>query len=543
MKKRITLVVAMLILLAMALSSCGGSVGKLGKISNVDKFLNTDYALESDVYKTDAIIAELTDYVIDNSNNEFVVLASGALENLTYKVLSLRTGKVVGTYSDAAFTFDILLSGYGIPVYCVAKTDVANPENPDAVIETTYYVYDGTGKELSATKYQPDEAYRFNDEIVIFDYATYTEAEDGALTKDADLPEYLVDAELVDYGNDDYYYMIDDEEVIVYDHSFGYVSSWTAPSYVADDGAEINVLNNGDLFVQYMYALDDDDKDFDFYYADGDINIKMDIVTLVVSAKNGKAKEIDCDYLVDRLYPNSMLYNEKDGDENFYNDKFENLAWVYPIIDRQIDSSDTAADVVLMNNKGKIEKSVKLVDGQVVDTLYYKIADDKYLVDTVYGCAIVDGKGKVIKTMNNYLDQCGTYFVGDVAIYDLELNKVYDLREKKATVETVSGETIFVREDTDNGYNIVSFNNGNQNTVYTYDETATSNTVFTPLDGIGYEIYDPASGDYKFYNVNGDLITTTTYALEVVTSSYKNGTVVLVSTGAASVTYHVFKIG
>ena len=97
-------------------------------------------------------------------------------------------------------------------------------------------------------------------------------------------------------------------------------------------------------------------------------------------------------------------------------------------------------------------------------------------------------------------------------------------------------------EPTDTGYDIVAFCNGEQKTVYSYANDGTTTAVFNLVNSFGYTVVDSASGDHKYYNANGDLIVTTTYALSVVASSYEHGTLLLSGMSEGKLTYHVFTV-
>ncbi len=528
-KTKLLALFALVLAMVTALTSCGS-------VASIDDILNTEYNVSEDVYTKDTVLSELTGYAVVSSNDEFVLFTSAEGTSISYKVLSLRTGKVVGTFADTAFTFVVNLIDE-VPAFSVIKTEVpAEGAEPTAEPEVKYSLYDATGKEVVTTKYEAKAPFMLTEDVLVYDYATYTVAEDGALTKKDDVPEYVLIDEL-DYYTDEYYYVMNDSKVEVYDHSFNLVSTYFAPAY-AEVGA-MAVLNNGDIFVQYTYEVDEDSKKYDIDNSEDGESQKLKLVSLVVSAKNGKTTNVKLDYIVGELYSNYELKSYSDN-EDVYSDKFDNLAVIAPIVDKKVDYSEATLDLVTMNNKGKIGKSLKIVDNQNA-SVAQKIADDRYMVYTVAGgYVVVNAKGDVIKNLNSRMRVVGDYFVGERAIYDMDFNKVYDLVEKEAFVLGTVANTVFVQAETDTGYDVISFCDGKQTTVHSYKDDGTTTAVFAIVNGIGYSIIDSASGDHKYYNANGDLITTTSYAITVVTVA--EDVVLLMGTNEGKATYHVFTL-
>ena len=529
-KTKLIALFALVLALVTALASCGLGTASLSDI------LNTEYDVADEIFTTNEALSELSGYAITGSNDEFVLFVSTDAPLPTYKVLSLRSGKVVGTFTNTATLVHYVELVANTPVFKVTTTDTPAVPVDATEPELTYALYDVKGTEVKSTTYAPDAPFMLTEDLLVYDYTTYTVGEDGTLTKKDEVPEYVL-IERLNYYNDDYYYVMNGEEVAVYDHSFNLVSTYFAPNY-AEVGT-MAVLNNGDIFVQYTYEVDEDSKKYDIDNAEDGVSQKLNLVSLIVSAKNGKTTTLKLDYIVEELVSNDQLdrYNE-----DAYTDKFENIAVIAPIVDKKVDYSDDKIDIVTMNNKGKVQKSLKLVDNQEAE-LAYKVADNRFLVRTLDGGRVLlDAKGKVVKTMNSYMSIVGEYFVGDRGIYDLDLNKIYDFAEKDAEKYGTVDDTVFVKVKTETGYDIVAFCNGEQKTVYSYANDGTTTAVFNLVNSFGYTVVDSASGDHKYYNANGDLIVTTTYALSVVASSYEHGTLLLSGMSEGKLTYHVFTV-
>ncbi len=515
-----------------------------GKTAKVADYLNPDYDISSDVLSAHSVLFEVDTavYALVSSNQEFALFTATKTDATVSQILvSMRTGEVIKEFYEENTVYNIDLFD-DVPAVLVESTfvDVANPE---AAPDTKYELYDALGNVLSTTKYKPDAPTEFTHDTFIFDYATYIVAEDGKVTKGIDIPEYLMIDDCTDY-NDKYYYIIDNiagpefdgaNTVTVYDTSFNHVLTYTLPSYATS--GSIFTLNNGDLLVQYRYLVDEDEEDFDITVASlGKLNIE----TLLISVENGKQKDVKADYVIEEVVTNNQLNRGGEADNKAYTEDFDNIAIISAINEKQIDESNNNTDIVFMSNKGKVGASLKMIDAQLPNPAV-KIGDGVYGVTTEYGIAIVDADGKLIKSINTYnLDFVGAYLVGDRAIYNLKLEQVYNLKENEAEVIGSIGDTIFVKEENDDGFTVISFCDGEQNTILTHENEKLTNSVIEIKEDLGYyTIFDPNSKMFEYFNAKGESIFTSSseVVLTEVCSSYRYGTVILVGTNAS---YHVF---
>ncbi len=596
-KSRILLLVSALLVLAMMLSSCGNAV------SGVGKYLNEAYDPSVDVYAQANDLAELEGYSINESilNDDFVVFSlidpDPAAAKITYKLLSMHTGKVVATFvAGADDHYEFLQSDNMVTPYIIVKrtyldstsinltppaTDFAlvalaeaamafrsntalTPEHLtvlDDYITTTYELYDPAGTAVTTTKYQPEWPITFAD-YVVYDDVAYTIDEDtGAWTKEKDIPEYVALDDYLTY-NDEYYYTDDDGILTVYDHDFKVVSTYVAPAYGDESikdaaelvgeyygGAPFKVLNNGDILYQYAVIQDEDEKKYDLSYVVDGVTTKANLVSLLISAKKGEAKELDLDYIVFYSMANNMVYSDElEANENIYNQEFENIAYIAPIEDGKVHASEADIDIVLMNNKAKAGKSLKMVDGQAA-AIPFKVSDDLYAVYMLDGgIALINAKGDVLNRLNNYLDQVGKYFIGEDAIYNLSLEKVQDLKDPDVSYK-VFGESIFVTKKTDSKtFTVELLLNGETTTVYSQDKDSKTTFGFGvkksaltgSIEDYGYYYVKNEAGDYTYYNEKGTaLLTTTRYLVPTDCASESVHTLVLVGMPADPLTQKV----
>jgi hypothetical protein len=518
---------AMMLVVAMVLSACA-------TVADLNKVLNEKYNTNEKLFTKAEAMSGMEDYapVSELSNDEFVVFVSEEEEG-SLKVFSFRSKSIVQTLSnsaDTSYEVDLLDE---VAAYVVTKTVAATEEDDEDTVMK--YYHDATGaeilsvekdKEIGGVKAITDKMVIINNVIFNVDEVT------GAMTKKADVPAYVSYEDIDDY-NDEYFYADADEGVIIYDIDFAPVAIYTAPSYA--ENVKWFALNNGNVLLQYTVVLDEDAKKFD-YAEEGE---KIDLVSLVVTPK-GDVKNVNLDYVVLAVEDNADLYDDtKTAEENEYTDKFENIAVILRIENQLLDNEINNADIVLMNNSGKAQQSLKVVDGQV--GIPTKVSDDLYLVTTVYGAALINAKGDVQFAMTQEVEFTGGYIVSDNGIYDLTFTLVYDFVANDADVENVIGNTIFVKAGDEDKYSIIAFCNGAQTTVYTYDVEAETNDEFDFVDEIGYVIIKAdADTAYTYYAADGTSLLNVAEEAEFFAGNADMDVILASVEGEESTTYYVF---
>lgn len=512
---------AMMLIVATVLVACGS-------VANLKKVYNKDFDMNEKLFTKSEKISELEGFepIEALSNDDFVAFAKpdedGSIET---KVYSFRKGEVVK--SMITNEEDIYLVSFlsGAPVFCVQKTDVATEEGAEDEVTRTYY--DANGDEMQSVKaeYEVAEPMVVTEKLVIINAMIYNIDEvTGAATEKGALPAYVSYEKLA--HTDEYFYTEDDGAIVIYDLDFAPVAIYSAPSYAEwfdEEALNWNILNNGDVLVQYYVELDEDAKKFDFY----EYYAKYDLVSLIVTAK-GDVKNLDLDYIVDHVATNDILYDDtKEKEENLYTNKFENIAYIYRIENQKIDFSDVNKDIVLMNNSGKAQKSLKLVDGQI--GMPVKVAEDLYAAQTVYGTALLNGKGKLqfaVTADEDIVAILGGFIVTEKAIYDMKFELVEDgdifandgVLYAEDPEDACFANTVFVKIGDDKKYDIVAYNaefEGGKKTIYSYNEENEENDTFELFDGIGYVITD-GDGNRIYYNVKGAELLNTTAKAEIV---------------------------
>lgn len=552
-KTALTVVIAAILLVTMLLSSCGGSIKHVKSYYDV---FDQDMAYTSGVSYDATYVAlpELENYVIDSyadtdgynvelANEEFVVFTTLTETGvISHKVLSMRSQKVVATFAEKNAIHEIRLSD-GIPGFVVKKTvidpDIDTLLGLSNVISVTYSLYDAVGNHVVTTT-NKEMPYALAD-MVIYDYSVYTYDQNGVITKKRDIPEYLL-LEDCFYWNDTYLYVAEGcNGYSVYDRDFRSISHWCAPGYDMD-GCDMYVLNNNNVLVQYKVILDNDAEKFDYVINNDDyLNLKIDLATFIVDVKTGEAKELkDFDYVIGGVTSKeSMLRGSNDPSLADYF-KFDNLVTLIPIVDQHLDDSHASIELVKFSDKGKIEKSVKFVDYQEA-SLPSRIDEDLFTVGLLTGqTAIVKADGEIIHKLDKSYRIVDRYIVGTQAIYNFDLEKVYDIRENMGTVIGIIENTVYINEDKGNGYDIVTFRGGETRTIFSYNIDDPSGNVFQLMEPAHcYMIYNAGSGEFSYYNSEDEHITNSSKMLTLRHASESHMTYLMWNEGL-ELTYGVF---
>ena len=534
-KKRFFALAAIIFAIVMSFTACSS---ELSVARSFDVVLNKGYVAQNKPTENVTQISELKGDAFLDAKGEFMTFLCGDGDSeMVTKVFSTRNKKVVySEASSATQSVDITLYS-NLPAFTVVKTAIDQQNSGDG-FGSTCELYDATGALVAKSNSPKLKAISFAD-TVLFDCVAYSINENnGALTKIADIPENLYVEDCSDW-NEDYFYTYGNT-VNVYTRDFVHVYSWTMPSWA--EWVSKNTLNNGNVLVQYLRPLDNMTEDYDIYEMDSDTGEikKYELFSLILDPAKKTEKEIKLDYVVNQVSTKFELFNAS-GNNGMYLDVIQNIAYVYPIINGQADSSDASADIVLMNNNGKITKSLKIVDDQIA-ALPTNLASNVYIVATVYGSALVDIDGNVLEQINNIgIDAMGKNIVTDGNVYTLDMEQVYSLYDNGASVITYLDDTVFVKESSDTEYSVIAIKGTEQTVVCSVNLLDTSAVYFEELnDSACYAICNPLRGEYMYYNSEHKLLHTSATRLNLVASDYKHGITLYSTTVGNDTTYYVF---
>lgn len=527
--------VALLLVALLLCSSCAkNKVEVIKPIASFEEILNKDYAPEVTLTKKAELCEELVGSSFTDGKGEFLIFNKSDENNrVVSKVFSGRNKRVILTVSSSETEAVEIFLYSNAPCFIVSRTSLK-----DGSFTSVRELYDATGT-LVAQSNSPDaEPIAFAD-VFLFDKTVYSvDNSTGALTKGEAIPENLYFEECRDW-NGEYFYTYG-TAVNVYDRSFNHVYSWSIPSYAESFSG--NMLNNGNVIVQYSQLLDPNTETYDFYENDpetGSVN-KYKLHTVLLDPLAKTEAELDFKYVIDYLSCGTELI-DKSGDGNMYASTVENVAYLYPFSDGQIDYSESKADVVLLGNDGKIKNSLKLIESQRA-SIPVLLGDGIYLASTVYGMALVDIKGEVLHQINNLnIDTTPKNIITDGSVYTLNMEKVYALADNNADVITYMNNTVFVKVGGDEEYSVLAIKGTEKRDVCSYSASNPESLYFEELSNSScYALCNAVEGKYSYYNSEGEKLLETDVRLEILSSFEEFGVSVYTSSIDGENEYYIF---
>lgn len=433
MKRGVALVALMLTVVTLLASCAAGAKSvKLGKL--LDK--NAAYKSETLALTKGEKVSDLSDKAVTGSAAMLVQL----VKNGTHVIYNMDTAKTVLTIEKPSegdvdvtlhtFTFKQKQYGYVQAVHT----------NEEGSVRTE--LYDATGAKVATAAYRTSVTTAAD--LLYFDGKCYRFAADGMMGE-AFAYSVLNEMPNIIAYNEDYYLAKEDYRYVVYDRLLLEVSAFEIPAY-----ASVNVqtmLPNGKILVQYRYELEENAKKYDYLvekplFVDGptDYSVKqlakMNMVTLLVNAKNGKAKEIKCDYLLMNARGVQMQDYENAG---LKLDKIGVICTAVKIEDERMDM--TRRMYVTLDKNGKVSEYT--VNGARVLRVAM-VASDRYTATTDEHTFLLNGKGDVIGDISNGRI-FGKYVLCDNKVYDLSLKLVTDLGEGGFTVSYTMDRALVIR--------------------------------------------------------------------------------------------------
>lgn len=558
MKKKITVIVAVILCLAFALCGCGTANTKFTpevKTRKITQAVNMAEGLEN---ATGGMIKRLSPttntfaplYVVEGTQT------AGDKRRET-RVFSYSSGETVLSLADTAankYNVRILDNDSALYVY-TEPTDVElDLGQGDSNHVYTHYaaIYSRTGK-LIAEK-EKKVAYRHNpitiSELIEdyditgggserrFFFRTYNDD----VWELNDKNDFDLIATKVPFYNDPvyytckangYYYAVDDATITVYDSVFNKVSVYNAPIYMASgDGASVYMLNNGNAIVQTPVAVPDSEKNYDVSMVSDNVVVKLRLVTYLVNPLKGTQKKIKFNYLLANVYTRATAPDMFDA----YAAGVENIGFGFKPQDKSIDFNNN--EIFVIGNNGKVGDSLKLVGNQsknllyTVDGNYFTITDDDGYVH-VYNKKLKEVKSYPKNAIGSF-KKAGPYLIDatEQIIYDYALNEIYrsPKDEEGSFTEdffiTTIGKydyriaTVSKVNDTTAAFN--EFRDGKIKQIFTFTEDGDETLEMEDgayayrgyyNGGQFYCTHKTSTGKYYYYNFDGVLLCETATAL------------------------------
>ena len=480
-KMRVAAVLALALAGVMLLSSCATMGGKDAFVKLLDP--EAAYEEQTVTYATSAKVDALTGKSYREARGDLVyftdTVEKDGVSYTQHVVYNLKTNNVVRTVEDTAtskanVTLDYAhLDGemYAYFLVTAAGWEVDGDGNMKGRYTVRTELYDCTGTYVAGVA--DNDAFNgyFNaDHVTTPDYVAdmlyfngilYRFGEDGKLNRAIEYGTFVDVPYILDY-NDEYYvaYESDIETFVFYNKQMEQVATYALPGFEVENLSS-GLLRNGKLLLQYWYELEEDAKDYTFVY-EKHVSIngstgshstyklaKYQLVTLLVDAKSGKAKEIKCDYLIDGLQ--GSQHDQGENSPLVLKD-IEAFGEGYKIVDGRVSEIDL---LLTFDKNGKASELI--YNGESVWDVRL-VSDSRVLVQTELHDYLLDREGALIGRVDN-AEWFGSYLLSGNKVYDYDLTvkldlfdrnyAVYDMTAEYLLLENAGGDVLLYTGDSD----------------------------------------------------------------------------------------------
>ncbi len=441
-KTRIFSLIALTLCLVTLLSSCGAD--------GMMKYMNPEFN-ETPTITTGTKKDFLSNIGNIQQHSGNLVFLRKYAENgsASDNIYNLKTDAVVATFSTpASLTTTVEFGSVSGTQYFTVITREKDIIDEETGILTTKgkvtgaTLYNADGAVLASATSDPGYKKLLND--FKFGNKIFETDKNGTIVEIGDASEFF------DYGDvtaasEDYLYVESDEGIAIYDKFGNPVSTYQVKAYVYSEnliGLDYGILQNGNLFVQYIVPLPADSKKYDLYIRADDTpdGIKADLVTEIVTAKNGNVKDVDVDYVI-----SDILFGGADEDKNkIFKDNFKyNYASISKIEDKKL----TNEQYVILDNKLKIKESAEdVIDGVTVNDINL-IGNNRFVVRDNLGRSHFIYKNKVKKTVT-WANHNEKYIWNSKTICDYDFTPLYDFGSIGYTVIFKGSTSLVVGKST-----------------------------------------------------------------------------------------------
>lgn len=497
MKKKLIITVAIMLILAClvsVLAACSSTKGlsfKKAKIS-IDYDPAVTFASQN--------VAEITalsgkSYQSSSNNGILVVLSQLDNENNTVRTLyNVETNTVLVTdTADQISLYNNDNNTYYLRSSFNAVSGMYSTVLYNAKGEEIKYV-DAAGAEQSAYVSADIPAVApVSDDVVVFADNYFRVPENGNTVQRIGRVSNLVNFNYnFTASNDKYYYQIDANrgKAYIFDKKLNLVTTYYAHGQY--NNISINVLQSGDLLVQTVTQLMDEEKDYT-YINNG---TKYLLKTYVVKAKNGKVTEKKFKYLV-----NILLATSDDDDVKI---KADNIALLYPIKDKRLLRNNNDAMAVSLSNSLKVKGRIdQMIDNQVPGD--FPNAVNNYLViSTPIGQKLVTTGGKVIGDFA-YDNHNDSLFTLDGKIYDYKLKMLFDYEVEGYEYSSMMNNSIILTKYVDGNLTYYRFDGE----MTAPKQLSTATIGFGKISKYLYYLRAVVDGNnvYTYYNEKDEVVT------------------------------------
>ncbi|MBO5714563.1 MAG: hypothetical protein J6R83_03980, partial [Clostridia bacterium] len=344
--------------------------------------------------------------------------------------------------------------------------------------------------------------------------------------------EYQLIAKFADAGvvpeltakNGENYYSIQGDELLVFDNKLNLKLEYSVPTY-ADDG-NMFVLNDGDVLVQYSYAVLPTEGNYTCIL-DGQPTV---VKSYFLDVESGKFDEIKLNYLALDVVSKNTIYAENDTGISFdlLDKSIKTLAVIAEIDGKQINYD---YKLVSLKSNAKVkepldnlfigQKSVELGAG-VTYNVPIAVSKDRYVVENVLGqLLLIDDYGRIVGDITGYDYTNNKYIVINETIYDYELKEIASCKDYELVESCYLQNSFVFKKEVDGVQKYFLFTNGE----YKLIGDIASATVRTAYKN-ALIVKNITSGKTSVYTENLDVMFTTDAEITIVTATLKGGLIV-----------------
>ena len=480
--KKLICTVCCLCLVALLCTSCSLFDKPLGLEKYVDGMSyedKSDYAFTPSTL-TEINLPEKSTYL---SHLDHLFVFGNSTEK-TKMVYNAKTNKIILEYDNADID-DIYCFGAGEFTYVAVVHKYEDAQRKTSIYTDSGSFIDERNGRISLSDI---DSSRYHD-LFFFGGVIYRTV-DRSATVVVDNP-FFGEIPYIEVQTESYYYDVDDEYFAVYDKSLNEVF-YKQLTYVEDKTTtNVTVLSDNTVLLQKIDILPETDEKYDaIYYGD-----KINLTSVIVNVETGKEKEVDLDYLVvDVAYCADYTDYHRYSYVKYSYDKIENLVFVVLMDEFGIINDDTPDNLAIIDSKtGKIDRMVFDDDDNCIyvqpvgngNYIKYSPSESLYLLDENFEI--------VGKIDGDYVEDSNyKYLISDSALYDYDLNEVFNYSEKNYKVHAVLKDSV-IFEDESYVY-------------YLYKDGKETKIPAESIDANGGFYIGKDNGNYKVYTSAGELV-------------------------------------
>lgn len=454
-KSTLTAIISLLLVCVFILSSCASCTGG-GAVAYKSLINKKTAASDFENYSSISQVSALTGATVVAMSNDLIYLTGSKEDGMfSYEypchiVYNLKTDTVVYTKTESDQS-DITVELYGtnnsirFSIFAIKTETRETAEDGSVSTKHSTTLYDDAGNEItSADKILSPQVF---EDLIYFNEKFYRADSEGKIKAAFNFSALAKLPSITDRSKK-YYYSVRTHSTVssyveVYSDKLEFVSRYSIPSHAQISGYAI--LENGNILLQYVYEEDEQSDDYTMIFTDSDDNQKYTVRTLIIDAKSGKEKEIECEYVFLSNFRNYSLYSDEDLPNGVNLRSNPVIGWGAKIEDRRV--SMTNGVTLYANNSGKISP-LDTYKGAKVSGIE-NISSDRWVLftenDRKY---LVRDNGKIVGEITNAQQSFEDFFVFNETVYNDSLEPVFDYKKKELSIRyTLDAAILFTNKD------------------------------------------------------------------------------------------------